>query len=98
MRGSPPPLGAMAGPRLQPASSLDVLLPAPSATSRFQAALAVVPGALGSISFSRTKETLKKLFFITLAAAALILAGHAAWRSGAQRVVASVVVCGGCNG
>lgn len=89
-----PPLGAMGGPRLQ-STSMDIL-PAPSITARLQSALAVVPGALGSISFTRSGmlKTLKKLFFITLAAAGLIVVGHAAWRGGLGHVVTSLVVSG----
>lgn len=53
---------------------------------RAQAALRKIPGALGSVALD--KSTLKKLFFTTLAAAALILIGHA-WLG---TVVASLVV------
>lgn len=74
-----------------------LLLPAaPSIASRLQATLGSIPGALGSISISRARarETLKTLFYITLAAAALIVIGHAVWRGGGGHVVASLVVRG----
>ena len=87
-----PPSQPLPPPRLQPTSSLDVLLPAPSIASRLQGALAVIPGALGSIRPSRSAA--KKLALTTLAASGAIVIGHAIWRGGGGHVVASLVVSG----